>query len=72
MTSAHNCDLCDLEGFTLTICRTCKTPLIISREHRSYFAPEEMETLTKMSPSEKIRWEMKGLPMHAHYHLEEK
>lgn len=68
------CDLCLLnsgrEGFVITQCRTCRIPLVISREHRPDFTPEEMRAIRVLFPNRKIRWAMRQIKDHAHAHIE--
>ncbi len=68
------CDLCKLtdeskDGFIITICDTCKTKLIISREHKPEFSADEMLKIVNMFYGHKIRWEQRKIHDHAHCHI---
>ncbi len=65
------CELCEIsDGFIITICRKCGTPLVVSREHKSEFSLEEQFLINKMFSGRKKRWEMRTIPDHAHCHIE--
>lgn len=70
------CDLCKLaeggtrgESFIITICNTCKIPLIVSREHKAEFSAQEMLNIVAMFYGRKIRWEQRRILDHAHCHI---
>lgn len=67
------CDLCQLnkgtDGFILTICRTCGTPMVVSREHRAEFEEWEKRLIRAMFPGSRIRWEPRQIEDHAHCHI---
>ena len=68
------CDLCKLadnskDGFIITICNTCKIPLVVSREHKPEFSAQEMLDIAFMFEGRQIRWEQRRIPDHAHCHI---
>ena len=65
------CDLCKLEGylFKVTICNTCRIPMIVSSEHKSEFSEEEKEFIRELFWYIDIRWEQRKIKDHAHAHL---
>lgn len=66
-----SCDLCNLDGFIITICNTCNIPMVILREHRAEFNAEEMVRIGLIFRGKKIRWEMRQIKNHAHCHIKE-
>ncbi len=63
------CDLCQNYGFIITLCRTCKIPMIVSKEHKNEFSGEDMVQIRKLFPHNQIRWEQIKIKDHAHAHI---
>lgn len=77
------CDLCkavedgdakSVSGnFCILICRTCHTPMIVFKHHRSDLNPEErqemLEVKEKLFPDKQLRGYMRSIPDHWHDHL---
>lgn len=70
------CELCDRKPeitgwYYITLCRTCKIPMIVSTHHKPEFTLQERTDIERMFPGRRVRWEMRAIKDHAHCHVEE-
>lgn len=66
------CALCKWKNFPflLAFCNSHpEYPLVVSTTHKKEFSKEEKEMIQRLFPENKIGWQMKSIPDHAHAHI---